>query len=323
MLKLSNIQSKNSRYGFTIVELLVVVAVIMLLVALLFPVFQLAKESARTAACASNLRQLGVSLGLYATTNKSELPWTEYRPDRQGNFTISQWDSLIFDNVAKESEKEGNTVGTKDKYDFYRCPSDMDIRTSRSYGLVGSGMFTYTRDIFKTYLGKGVRIGAYARKKVYISDQYYTGSHDADVGSKKWGGFDTPYASFLMAEAACYNFLATDPTNAVSKEGFGRAYFSVVDADGHFANGSGMKAFNIINSGPWAHRKRSGSNYLYLDLHCEFIDRPAKPCRQDSLFNILSKIPDRSKTWNRWLNGFDARDTKIKELPGYATPDLN
>ena len=48
--------------GFTLVELLVVVAVIGILVALLMPVLGMARESARSTECQSNLKQIGLAL---------------------------------------------------------------------------------------------------------------------------------------------------------------------------------------------------------------------------------------------------------------------
>jgi prepilin-type N-terminal cleavage/methylation domain-containing protein/prepilin-type processing-associated H-X9-DG protein len=55
------------RRGFTLVELLVVIAVVAVLAAMLLPVLSRARESARRAACQSNLRQIGTAFRLYAS----------------------------------------------------------------------------------------------------------------------------------------------------------------------------------------------------------------------------------------------------------------
>ncbi|MFM8891297.1 MAG: type II secretion system protein, partial [Planctomycetia bacterium] len=58
------------RRAFTLVELLVVVAIIGLLVGLLLPAVQAARESSRRSACANNLRQVALAFHTYETALK-------------------------------------------------------------------------------------------------------------------------------------------------------------------------------------------------------------------------------------------------------------
>ncbi|MFA7237157.1 MAG: DUF1559 domain-containing protein [Phycisphaeraceae bacterium] len=61
-------------HGFTLVELLVVVAIIAVLMAVLQPSLSRARESARTVVCASNLKHIGLGTMMYASD------WTGYLP---------------------------------------------------------------------------------------------------------------------------------------------------------------------------------------------------------------------------------------------------
>jgi prepilin-type N-terminal cleavage/methylation domain-containing protein/prepilin-type processing-associated H-X9-DG protein len=74
-------QCSESRWwggGFTLIELLVVIGVLALLLAVLVPALSSAKEYARRTKCLSNVRQLGISLQLYADSNDGRVPPRTY-----------------------------------------------------------------------------------------------------------------------------------------------------------------------------------------------------------------------------------------------------
>jgi len=65
----------RKRRGFTLIELLVVIAIIAILAAILFPVFAQARDKARSAACLSNLKQVGLALAMYTQDYDEILPF--------------------------------------------------------------------------------------------------------------------------------------------------------------------------------------------------------------------------------------------------------
>lgn len=71
--KVTTVAIRSCR-GFTLIELLIVIAIISILAAILFPVFARARENARRASCASNLRQLGLAIMQYTQDYDESYP---------------------------------------------------------------------------------------------------------------------------------------------------------------------------------------------------------------------------------------------------------
>ena len=73
-----SLRPTSRRRGFTLVELLVVIGIIVLLMGLLLPAIQAARESSRSSQCMSNLRQMGLAIQLFHDQNGS---YPQYRAE--------------------------------------------------------------------------------------------------------------------------------------------------------------------------------------------------------------------------------------------------
>ncbi|HIE53501.1 MAG TPA: DUF1559 domain-containing protein [Armatimonadetes bacterium] len=79
------------RAGFTLVEMLVVIAIVAILAAILFPVFAQAREKARAARCVSNLRQLGAAIWMYAQDYDDLFPQAVDPADKYAPQIWARW----------------------------------------------------------------------------------------------------------------------------------------------------------------------------------------------------------------------------------------
>ncbi|MCA9265011.1 MAG: DUF1559 domain-containing protein [Planctomycetales bacterium] len=162
------------RFGLSLVEVLIVVAIIAILIAMLLPAIQVTRESARRTQCANNLRQLGLAFSNYESARKSLPPGDKrgFELDSSRQITkiksLGTWvtlslpfleQSALYDQVDFEHTYFSPENGAYHHVDLetLKCPSDVEVGlTSEHYGARGN---------YAANIGLGY---------VWMSDPYWT-----------------------------------------------------------------------------------------------------------------------------------------------------
>jgi prepilin-type N-terminal cleavage/methylation domain-containing protein len=156
----------SRRGAFTLVELLVVIGIISVLIAILLPALQRARQQSETVQCLSNEKQIGLGLLMYADANDSYL-----FPDKQG------WDNNhVYQTPPVGGPGDGSVVFGNPLYPttlvdppntytynvwplfvfniwdppFMTCPSDLQPLANHTY-ILNDHLFDKTRNIWGKY----------------------------------------------------------------------------------------------------------------------------------------------------------------------------
>ena len=189
------------KYGFTLVELLVVIAVIALLMAILLPALTRAREQGKRAVCIHHLQQLMIAWLMYADNSDDKIicgdaeeygDWEtktdEYAAggvhDREKPWVLKDWVRPTDPPMTPEQRKENVMKGALFRYTrdlrVYKCPTGQSDLV-RMYSVVDSMNVI-------TIAGHGavlVKIRSTIRKP-YERIVFYD---DGGLGDIAWGGF--------------------------------------------------------------------------------------------------------------------------------------
>lgn len=139
-----------ARHGFTLVEMLVAIGIIVLLVAILLPVVGQSREQARRALCLSNLRQLYLVYHQYSQDMEDRVP-IGYRMTAAG-VGCKQWDSMVYSGSSRKFCIFGTlyVTGYLKQPAILFCPSENDPQSTWNSplnpwppGPIGSGANVY------------------------------------------------------------------------------------------------------------------------------------------------------------------------------------
>jgi prepilin-type N-terminal cleavage/methylation domain-containing protein/prepilin-type processing-associated H-X9-DG protein len=176
---------KGSVRCFTLIELLIVIAIISLLASLMLPSLSRAKESAKRIKCQSNLHQIGLAIQMYVNERDGFLPYAKTLPDPQetppsppGGASPPYLQDLI------RTYLSGPDVGMGTNSPVFTCPS-----TKKDWVLGTSPRNDYRYNYFHA---NGWDIGAAGRRADVLA-RNSAAVLVLDMAWWDWPAFDMPH----------------------------------------------------------------------------------------------------------------------------------
>ena len=133
-LRSHRLTSRTVRRGFTLVELLVVIAIIAMLVTLLLPAVQAARQAARRTQCKNNMRQIGLGIHNFESATSEQPKYHDTSDPYNWSKAGPTWTMAILPFVEEQAAYDlfnfretlrspANAVATQQLVSIYVCPS--------------------------------------------------------------------------------------------------------------------------------------------------------------------------------------------------------